>query len=156
MNKAVPSAQANSTKSSQIVIDKRPPRILVISSLIGYIEPCGCTIDLLLGGIARIATLVERERALGPTSVVLVGPHLFEKKVEPHRVAQEKAKAKLIARSLKHIGIHTVTLTPNELIHGPKFYEQIRSIWPVRHRCKYGQRHVESCELANIRSDSWA
>ena len=57
MNKAVPSAQANSTKSSQIVIDK-PPRILVISSVRlhrtvrVYHRPS-------LGSIARIATLVD-------------------------------------------------------------------------------------------------
>ena len=54
-----------------------PPRILILSSPIGYIEPCGCTVDLLLGGIDRVAATVVAERKKGPTAVVVVGPHLF-------------------------------------------------------------------------------
>ena len=102
-----------------------PPRLLVLSSTIGYIEPCGCTVDLLLGGIDRIATTVEAERAEGPTAVLVVGPHLFEKAPEPHLVGQEEAKAKLIARALVAIGVDAVAPTATELVRGDDFYKNL-------------------------------
>ncbi len=103
-----------------------PPRLLVLSSQIGYIEPCGCTVDLLLGGIGRIATLVEAEREKGPTAVLVVGPHLFEKAPPEDRVAQEEAKARLIGRSLQAIGVDAVVPTAAELVRGRPFYEAVR------------------------------
>ena len=102
-----------------------PPRLLIVSSLIGYVEPCGCTVDLHLGGIDRIATAVRRERTLGPTAVVVLGPTLFEKKAAQHRVAQEHAKARLLARSLKKIGIDAVALSANELFYGRSLFKDI-------------------------------
>ncbi len=107
------------------------PRLLVISSLNGYVEPCGCTIDLLLGGIDRIATIVAEERARGPTAVVVVGPHLFGGAVEPHMVGQEEAKARLIARSLAAMGVDAVVPTAAELARGPDFYRALRTEWPL-------------------------
>lgn len=103
-----------------------PPRLLVLSSQIGYIEPCGCTVDLLLGGIGRIATLVDAERAKGPTAVLVVGPHLFEKAPPEDRVAQEEAKARLIGRSLQAIGVDAVVPTAAELVRGRPFYDAVR------------------------------
>ncbi len=101
------------------------PRILLVSSLIGYVEPCGCTVDLHLGGIDRLATAVRRERKQGPTAVVVLGPTLFEKTVKPHRVPQEKVKARLLARSLQKIGIDAVAFTPNELFYGDDFFQEL-------------------------------
>jgi hypothetical protein len=102
-----------------------PARLLILSSTIGYIEPCGCTVDLLLGGIDRVLTAVEAERALGPTAVLVVGPHLFEKAPAPHLVAQERAKAQLIARALGAIGVDVVVPTATELLQGADFYKQL-------------------------------
>ena len=98
-----------------------PPRVLVISSLIGYIEPCGCTIDLLLGGIDRIAATVAAERAKGPTAVLVVGPTLFEHALEEHQVGQEEAKARLINRALTHMKVDAFVSTPEDLLRGPAF-----------------------------------
>lgn len=103
-----------------------PPRLLVLSSTIGYVEPCGCTIDLTLGGIDRVAALVAAEREAGPTAVVVVGPHLFEHAPPPHKVAQEEAKARLIARSLAHIGVDAVVPTATELVRGEALYAEVR------------------------------
>lgn len=97
------------------------PRVLVLSSLIGYVEPCGCTVDLLLGGIDRVAAMVAAERAKGPTAVVVVGPTLFEHALEPHQVAQEEAKAKLIAQALGHIGVDAIVPTHEDLLQGAAF-----------------------------------
>lgn len=98
-----------------------PPRVLVISSMIGYVEPCGCTVDLLLGGIDRVAAAVAAERAQGPTAVVVVGPTLFEHAVEAHAVGQEEAKAKLINRALAEMKIDAIVRTPEDLLRGDAF-----------------------------------
>ena len=97
------------------------PRLLIVSSLIGYVEPCGCTIDLHLGGLARLSGTIERERAKGPTAVVFLGPYLFEKDVKAHRIPQEESKARLIGRCLQKLGIDGVVHTKNELIRGKEF-----------------------------------
>lgn len=105
-----------------------PPRLLVLSSTIGYVEPCGCTIDLTLGGIDRIARMVAEERAAGPTAVVVVGPHLFEYDPPAHKAGQEEAKARLVARSLAHIGVDAVVPTATELVRGEAFYGPLREM----------------------------
>ncbi len=108
-----------------------PPRLLVLSSQIGYIEPCGCTVDLLLGGIDRVKTIIDAERAAGPTAVLVVGPHLFEHPPKPHMVGQEEAKAKLIARSLRRIGVDAVAPSATELARGRPFYAGLfDEAWP--------------------------
>lgn len=81
-----------------------PPRLLIISSLIGYIEPCGCTVDLLLGGIDRLAAKVAAERAQGPTAVLVVGSTFYEAAPPEHRIAQDDAKADLLSAALAQIG----------------------------------------------------
>jgi len=102
-----------------------PPRVLILSSTIGYIEPCGCTVDLLLGGIDRIAATIAAERAKGPTAVVVVGPHLFEKEIAKHRAAQEEAKATLIARTFQRVGVDAIVPTAKELYRGAPFYTDL-------------------------------
>lgn len=98
-----------------------PPRVLVISSMIGYVEPCGCTVDLLLGGIDRVAAAVAAERAKGPTAVLVVGPTLFEHAIEAHAVGQEEAKAQLINRALGQMKIDAIVRTPEDLLRGAAF-----------------------------------
>ncbi|MEE2787168.1 MAG: multiheme c-type cytochrome [Myxococcota bacterium] len=105
------------------------PRLLILSSMIGYVEPCGCTIDLLLGGLARIASVIEEERRHGPTEVLLVGPHLFEKKAPAHRIAQEKAKARLLARAFSHLKVNAGLGSENELFYGLDAYQDLTQGW---------------------------
>jgi len=100
-----------------------PPRLLIVSSLIGYVEPCGCTIDLHLGGLARLSGTIEREKAKGPTAVLFLGPYLFEKSVKAHRVPQEESKARLIGRCLEKLEVDGVVNTQNELIRGADFFK---------------------------------
>ena len=57
----------------------RAPHLLIVSSLIGYVEPCGCTVDLHLGGIDRIVTAVRRADD-GANRGYCIGPDFFEKK----------------------------------------------------------------------------
>lgn len=97
-----------------------PPRLLILSSLIGYVEPCGCTVDLLLGGVDRVAARVAAERAEGPTAVLVVGSTFYEAPPPAHRVGQDDAKADLLARSLKKIGTVGLVRGPEDLARGPE------------------------------------
>ena len=102
------------------------PRLVVVSSLDGYIEPCGCTVDLQLGGIDRIATAVAEERERGPTAVLMVGPRFFAGPVATHLVGQNEAVARLLARAFEAIGIDAVTPGEADLARGPTFYSALR------------------------------
>lgn len=115
------SACGGQTQTPPVAAADGPPRVLVVSSLIGYIEPCGCTIDLLLGGIDRVAATIAAERAKGPTAVLVVGPTLFEHAIEDHQVGQQEAKATLINRALTQMKIDAIVPTPEDMLRGPGF-----------------------------------
>lgn len=107
-----------------------PPRILILSSLVGYVEPCGCTIDLTLGGIDRVATVIEAARAEGPTLVLAVGPTLFDREEIPeHLKPQAEEKARLLAKSLSIIGVDAVVGAPEALTQGEALYRELRGLW---------------------------
>ena len=109
------SAQENQERQedqkSSVVTNKL--QVLVISELMGYIEPCGCTIDLTLGAIERLSAQVKKLRSDLPTIVITAGSHLFEHEhVKPHTRAQEEAKAKLIRGVFSEIGVDAHLLAP--------------------------------------------
>lgn len=100
-----------------------PPQLLVVSALNGYIEPCGCTVDLTLGGIDKTVAWVEAARARGPTAVLIVGSTLFDPHVnDAHLAQQESAKAAVLAKALKRIGVDAWTPTATELKYGADVY----------------------------------
>src|SRR5690554_3425521 len=49
------------------------PAIFMMTGLKGYTEPCGCTLDVMLGGIDRIVRYVEEAQKLMPASVLVDG-----------------------------------------------------------------------------------
>ena len=55
-------------------IDVGPPApaLFMMGGMKGYIEPCGCTADILLGGVERIVGYVEQARGLYPASALVV------------------------------------------------------------------------------------
>jgi hypothetical protein len=121
-------AQGQSQKKAKTVA----PRLLIISDLIGYIEPCGCTIDLKLGGIDRAVHLINELRAQGPTALLVVGSHLFEyPEVKPHQVAQEEAKAQLIRGLLSILKVDAFVPGPNDLARGGEFYRTLSELSPL-------------------------
>ena len=111
---------------------QNPPQILLLSDLIGYIEPCGCTLDLKLGGLDKTALLIEELRQKGPTLVLSVGSHLFEyPTVKDHLVAQDEAKAKLIRKIFKEIKVDAFIPGKNDLARGLDFYTQLNQEFPL-------------------------
>ena len=77
-----------------------PPQLLVVSSLQGTTEPCGCTSDP-LGGLDRLAGVVERAAAGAPAELVAVGDTFFSAE-EQAAVAEESSlrRARTVARVL--------------------------------------------------------
>lgn len=127
----VPPGASPSALAVPVVHPAGPPRLLVLSALNGYVEPCGCTIELTLGGIDRIATVIEAERRRGPTAVLMVGATLFDPHVDDaHLADQEAAKAEVLARALRRIGVDVVVPTRTELKYGGPVLSPLRETWP--------------------------
>lgn len=100
------------------------PAVFFLSGLKGYLEPCGCSAEILLGGIERITGYVDAARKLYPATTMLDGGDmLFEfAKIGEHEVAQVKAKAEVIVAAQKRL--QTQVTVPGELdfVLGPAYY----------------------------------
>jgi hypothetical protein len=82
------------------------PAVFFLSGLKGYLEPCGCSAEVLLGGIDRITGYVAAAQKLYPDTVMLdAGDMLFEfAELEEHAIPQEKAKTDVIVAAQKALG----------------------------------------------------
>jgi hypothetical protein len=110
---------------SKAVEDVGPPAptIYFTAGLKGWTEPCGCTLDILLGGIDRIGGYLDGARKLNPSLVLDAGDTLFDQpSLDPHRIPQERAKAELIGQSLAQMGVTSTTPGPNDFALGRIFY----------------------------------
>src|SRR5699024_3078154 len=91
------------------------PAVFFLSGLKGYLEPCGCSAEILLGGIERITGYVDAAKTLYPATTLLdTGDMLFQfAQIEEHAVAQVKAKADVIVAAQRELG--TALTIPGEL-----------------------------------------
>jgi len=109
-----------------------PPTLLILSGLHGYIEPCGCTVDLKLGGLERLARLIREARARGPVALLVAGGHLFETAELPaHRAAQDEAKARLLRATLADLGVDALAPGPQDLALGRALYASLGAEAPL-------------------------
>jgi hypothetical protein len=123
-------APAPSAAPASVPVPSGPPRLIILSSLNGYVEPCGCTVELTLGGIDRITALIDAERKQGPTAVLMVGSVLFDPHVDDaHLADQEAAKAAVLARALHRIRVDAVVPTRTELKYGEPVLAPLRTAW---------------------------
>lgn len=126
------SESMTSSTSSSIHFDSNVPQLIILSDLIGYIEPCGCTIDLRLGGVEKVARWIREERAKRPTAFLVVGDHLFDSSTLPeHKVAQEESKAKLIREILSKLKVDAFTPGLKDLARGQSFYHHLQTAYPL-------------------------
>ena len=89
-----------------------PATLAVLTDLSGVIEPCGCTSEP-LGGLDHLGGLLTTFTQAGPTGLVVLGNTFFTYDPPPPAMGpQEKSKAEVIARILRH-------LQPVALIPGP-------------------------------------
>lgn len=117
-------------------VGPRAPAVFMLSGLKGYTEPCGCTLDVMLGGIDRIAGYVEAARPLYD-SVTLVdgGDLLFETAtLEEHEIPQEKAKVDLVMQGLRKAGLAVTVPGERDFALGADYYfkrMQEASVTPI-------------------------
>jgi hypothetical protein len=90
------------------------PAIFFMAGQKGYLEPCGCTADVLLGGAERIVGFVEAARKLYPdTTMFNAGDVFFERReLEDHQQPQARAKSKVVAAVQREM--RTSLLVPGE------------------------------------------
>lgn len=104
----------------------KAPAVFFLSGLKGYLEPCGCSAEVLLGGIDRITGYVDAAQKLYPDTAMLdAGDMLFEfAELEDHAIPQEKAKTDVIVAAQKALG--TEVTVPGELDFalGTDFYKK--------------------------------
>jgi len=108
------------------VVDVGPPApvVLFTASLKGYTEPCGCTIDVVLGGIDRVTGFIDAARALATDALILdAGNLLFEHEaLDPFAIDQEVRKAHVLMRAHREVGTLATVPGPNDFAHGVDFY----------------------------------
>ena len=93
-------------------VRQTPATLAVLTDLSGVIEPCGCTTEP-LGGLDHLGGRLETLTRAGPTGLVVLGNTFFTYDPPPAAMApQEKSKASVITRILRH-------LQPVAVIPGP-------------------------------------
>jgi hypothetical protein len=108
------------------------PQVLLLPALHGYIEPCGCTIDLTLGSLERLVVQIKEARKRGPTALIVAGGHLFEHKELPeHRHAQDLAKARLLRETLAELDVDLIAPGPQDLALGAEQYAALSAERPA-------------------------
>lgn len=100
------------------------PAVYFTAGLKGYTEPCGCTADVMLGGIDRITAFVKDARGLHDEAVFIdAGDWLFEHPhLEEHLHPQERAKAEVLAAAHRSMGTLFSVPGDRDLSLGVPFY----------------------------------
>lgn len=97
-------------------------RLVVLTDLKGYLEPCGCT-SRPLGGIDRLAAEVASLQETAPTLVVAAGDLLFDAPSHGTQPAgaetQEIWKAETLVQILDRVGVEAASVGPLDLRFGP-------------------------------------
>jgi hypothetical protein len=110
------------------------PSVIMIGGMKGYIEPCGCTLDVTAGGIDRIVEFVEVVSGFAPAhATVAAGNIWFERpSLDESEIAQATIKAEGIAKVFKHLGITAVTPGPNDFARGVDEYKRLNDLAGVK------------------------
>lgn len=114
-------ADTTAPPTTAVLLEGPPALGLVISAgLHGYTEPCGCTEDILLGGIDRLTgTVLQLQRELPDILVVSAGDTLFR---FPHAddadSDQDAERLRVIATGLQRAQLAIAGLGPRDLARG--------------------------------------
>jgi len=102
------------------------PGIVALAGLEGYLEPCGCTADVMLGGAERIVGYVQAARELYTGSLMLdAGDTFFEERdIKSHLVPQEKARVEVVAAMHRAMGTRAMVPGERDFALGPELYRQ--------------------------------
>ncbi len=101
-------------------------RLVVVGTVAGALEPCGCQKDM-LGGVDHAAALVAEASKGVPTLVVGAGPMLFmDPKLPADRATQDRWKAEALASSLRDVGLAAWTPGANDWAAGVEALAALR------------------------------
>lgn len=111
------------------------PAIFLSHSLDGYIEPCGCTEDVLYGGIDRLVGTLDALRH--PTNIPSLYAHggntLFRANSQDDAPNdQDRARLELLQYALERAQIAVLGVGPSDLIHGLDIFEEFASKLPAQ------------------------
>jgi hypothetical protein len=101
--------------------------IVLLSSIEGYVEPCGCTSNP-LGGLARFATIFDHIKAALQNRIALIdsGNLLFPSiTANLADLCQDEARTKLLVSNLARLGLTTTLVGPLDNARGTYFYEHL-------------------------------
>lgn len=106
------------------------PAIYFTAGLKGYTEPCGCTADVLLGGIDRITAFGLDSMALHEEALFIdAGDWLFEfAELPDHMHPQERAKAKVLAEAHRRLGTLFSVPGDRDFALGVEFYAEMMGL----------------------------
>ena len=97
--------------------------IVITAGIKGYTEPCGCTLDLVLGGIDRVVAFARDPGGPARPLVLDAGNLLFEHdSLDPDMVAQELRKTEVIVAAVDAMGTAATVPGPTDLANGLDFY----------------------------------
>lgn len=101
--------------------------LFILSGLKGYLEPCGCSADVLLGGIERLVGYIQNARELYPgVSVIDTGDFLFrETDIGTGTKAQARAKTKVLVKAYRRIDVQVTVPGERDLAFGPEYYRKM-------------------------------
>jgi hypothetical protein len=115
--------------ASAKVAEKATVRLVLLSTVAGALEPCGCSKDQ-LGGADHFAAYLASQRSSAESTLVLgAGPLFFqEPRLESEKATQDGWKADALAKALSTIGLAAWAPGANDWAAGPdKFAELTRA-----------------------------
>lgn len=104
--------------------------LLMTTGFKGYTEPCGCTLDVMLGGLDRVLGYVEKARPLYTASLMVDGGDmLFEEfNMDKNFIKLNKGKARLIMQAHKRMGTAYTVPGAHDLALGSAFYKEMLAV----------------------------
>lgn len=100
------------------------PTVFFLAGLKGYTEPCGCTADILLGGIDRITQYILDARKIQPASIMIDAGDLFfeHATLDENIVAQERTKTSVLAQAYRTMDAAFTVPGERDFAQGSAFY----------------------------------
>lgn len=106
------------------------PTLFILVDLEGTIEPCGCTEDVIYGGISRIVGTLRawQDAATYPFLTINTGNTLFAfSSLQAAPTKQDHARAALLHEALHHSRVQVQGVGPLDLAGGLEFFEETAS-----------------------------
>lgn len=131
------------------------PAVFFLAGLKGYLEPCGCSAEILLGGIERLTGYVDAAKKLHPTSTMLDGGDmLFEfAEIEEHDIPQVKAKADVIVAAQKEFGAQVTVPGELDFALGSDFYlEKLKAagVKPIAANLTINDKKLDAARIIEV------